>query len=85
MSGVLIRISAFDIFLVYPFSQEQNKNGILVSERSKAGFLLTFPRIPRESSKNIVSAFHNGNRGPFVITFGVKCMSCEAISRTTEK
>ena len=67
------RISAFDFLLVYPIPQEQNENGTLVLERSKAGFLLTFPRIPRESSKNIVSAFHNGNCGPFVITFCVKC------------
>lgn len=47
--------------------------------------LLTVPRFFREASKYIVSTFHNGNRGSLVIAFGVKCLSCEAISRTTEQ
>ena len=47
--------------------------------------LLTVPRHVCESSKNVVSTFHNGDRGSFVITSGVKGCSCEAISRRPEQ
>ena len=48
-------------------------------------YILTVPRIFCEASKNVVSAFDNGNRGSFVVTSGVKGLSCETILRSSEQ
>ena len=61
--------------------QLQNESGTLVLERSKSGFLPTFPRIVGESSKNITFTFKNSDGGSFFITTDVKGLSCERGAR----
>ena len=46
--------------------------------------ILTVPRYFSESSKNVINTLHDGDSRPFVITFGVKRLSLEAISGTSE-
>ena len=46
---------------------------------------LTAPRYFSESTKNVVSALHDGDSGPFVVTFGMEGLSLKAISRSSHQ
>ena len=47
--------------------------------------VLTAPRYFSESTENVVSALHDGDSGPFVVTFGMEGLSLKAILRSSHQ
>lgn len=69
-------------FIFNPAKCDQNYLKLTLSQQINA---LTAPRYFSESTENVVSTLHNGDSGPFVVTFGMEGLSLKAILRSSHQ
>ena len=69
-------------FIFNPAKCDQKYLKLTLSQQINA---LTAPRSFSESTKNVVSALHDGDSGPFVVTFGMEGLSLKEEKRSSHQ